>query len=194
MAAIIAGISPFSALNREYFIARERFCKPKLHYPQKTKPCRQRDGDFAKPLWTTLFYTAEICAILLFCNYIGRCVVKRAVLNLSMKIMHTILLMAAIGIVFAADAAAQAQISDKKIAGTGKIEVLWLGQSATRITTVSGKVIVIDPFLTQNPPTVIIWVTGLSWRRRIRRRSGGRLGSISHCRRSASCRPIWHRE
>jgi L-ascorbate metabolism protein UlaG (beta-lactamase superfamily) len=35
----------------------------------------------------------------------------------------------------------------------GKIEVLWLGQAATRITTVSGKVIVIDPFLTQNPKT-----------------------------------------
>jgi L-ascorbate metabolism protein UlaG (beta-lactamase superfamily) len=38
-------------------------------------------------------------------------------------------------------------------AQSGKIEVLWLGQSATRITTVSGKVIVIDPFLTQNPKT-----------------------------------------
>jgi L-ascorbate metabolism protein UlaG (beta-lactamase superfamily) len=38
-------------------------------------------------------------------------------------------------------------------AQAGKIEVLWLGQSATRITTVSGKVIVIDPFLTQNPKT-----------------------------------------
>jgi L-ascorbate metabolism protein UlaG (beta-lactamase superfamily) len=38
-------------------------------------------------------------------------------------------------------------------AQTNKIEVLWLGQSATRITTVSGKVIVIDPFLTQNPKT-----------------------------------------
>ena len=36
---------------------------------------------------------------------------------------------------------------------TGKIEILWLGQSATRITTVTGKVIVIDPFLTQNPKT-----------------------------------------
>jgi L-ascorbate metabolism protein UlaG (beta-lactamase superfamily) len=35
----------------------------------------------------------------------------------------------------------------------GKIEVLWMGQSATRITTVGGKVIVIDPFLTQNPKT-----------------------------------------
>jgi len=36
---------------------------------------------------------------------------------------------------------------------TGKIEVLWLGQSATRITTVTGKVIVIDPFLVKNPKT-----------------------------------------
>lgn len=35
----------------------------------------------------------------------------------------------------------------------GKIEVLWLGQAATKITTVRGKVIVIDPFLTQNPKT-----------------------------------------
>jgi hypothetical protein len=32
-----------------------------------------------------------------------------------------------------------------------KVEVLWLGQATTRITTPSGKVIVIDPFLTQNP-------------------------------------------
>ena len=38
-------------------------------------------------------------------------------------------------------------------AQTGKIEVQWLGQSATKITTVSGKVIVIDPYLTQNPKT-----------------------------------------
>ncbi|MCW5748356.1 MAG: metal-dependent hydrolase [Alphaproteobacteria bacterium] len=35
----------------------------------------------------------------------------------------------------------------------GKTEVLWLGQSATKITTPGGKVIVIDPFLTQNPKT-----------------------------------------
>ncbi len=34
-----------------------------------------------------------------------------------------------------------------------KVEVQWLGQSATRITTLTGKVIVIDPFLTQNPKT-----------------------------------------
>lgn len=33
------------------------------------------------------------------------------------------------------------------------IEVLWLGQATTRITTVNGKVIVIDPFLVKNPKT-----------------------------------------
>jgi L-ascorbate metabolism protein UlaG (beta-lactamase superfamily) len=33
----------------------------------------------------------------------------------------------------------------------GKIEVLWLGQAAMRVTTVSGKVIMIDPWLTGNP-------------------------------------------
>jgi len=35
----------------------------------------------------------------------------------------------------------------------GKIEVLWLGQSCFRITTPSGKVIVTDPWLLQNPRT-----------------------------------------
>ncbi|CAG9171719.1 metal-dependent hydrolase [Cupriavidus pampae] len=35
----------------------------------------------------------------------------------------------------------------------GKAEVLWLGQSATRITTPGGKVIVIDPWLITNPKT-----------------------------------------
>ncbi len=38
-------------------------------------------------------------------------------------------------------------------AADGKIEVLWLGQSATRIKTVTGKVIVIDPYLLKNPKT-----------------------------------------
>lgn len=33
----------------------------------------------------------------------------------------------------------------------GKIELLWLGQSATRIKTISGKVIMIDPWLINNP-------------------------------------------
>jgi L-ascorbate metabolism protein UlaG (beta-lactamase superfamily) len=34
-----------------------------------------------------------------------------------------------------------------------KLEVLWLGQSAFKITTPGGKVIVIDPYLTANPKT-----------------------------------------
>ncbi len=38
-------------------------------------------------------------------------------------------------------------------AQTDKTEVHWLGQAATKITTLSGKVIVIDPFLTNNPKT-----------------------------------------
>lgn len=38
-------------------------------------------------------------------------------------------------------------------AADGKTEVLWLGQSAFRITSPGGKVILIDPFLTQNPKT-----------------------------------------
>ncbi len=38
-------------------------------------------------------------------------------------------------------------------AQSGKVEVLWLGQSAVKITTPSGKVIVIDPYLTKNPKT-----------------------------------------
>jgi len=39
------------------------------------------------------------------------------------------------------------------IASAQQIEVLWLGHSAFRITSVTGKVIVIDPFLTTNPRT-----------------------------------------
>ena len=35
----------------------------------------------------------------------------------------------------------------------GKIKLQWFGQAAFRITTVSGKVIVIDPWLTANPKT-----------------------------------------
>ncbi len=34
-----------------------------------------------------------------------------------------------------------------------EIEVLWLGHATTRITSVGGKVIVIDPFLIKNPKT-----------------------------------------
>jgi L-ascorbate metabolism protein UlaG (beta-lactamase superfamily) len=38
-------------------------------------------------------------------------------------------------------------------AQTGKVEVLWLGQSAFRILSPAGKVIVIDPWLLKNPLT-----------------------------------------
>ncbi len=43
--------------------------------------------------------------------------------------------------------------AERAMAQTAKAEVLWLGQAATRITTPTGKVIVIDPFLTNNPKT-----------------------------------------
>jgi glyoxylase-like metal-dependent hydrolase (beta-lactamase superfamily II) len=36
-------------------------------------------------------------------------------------------------------------------AGAQQVEVLWLGHSTFRLTSTTGKVIVIDPFLTQNP-------------------------------------------
>jgi len=39
----------------------------------------------------------------------------------------------------------------------GKVEVLWLGQSAVRITSPGGKVIMIDPFLKKNPKTPAKW-------------------------------------
>jgi L-ascorbate metabolism protein UlaG (beta-lactamase superfamily) len=44
-----------------------------------------------------------------------------------------------------ATVAAQAQ--------SGKVEILWLGQSVFKITTPTGKVIVTDPWLTPNPKT-----------------------------------------
>ena len=39
----------------------------------------------------------------------------------------------------------------------GKIQMLWLGQAAFRITSVTGKVIIIDPWLTTNPKTPQQW-------------------------------------
>lgn len=39
------------------------------------------------------------------------------------------------------------------IADEGPITVQWFGQSAFKITSVTGKVILIDPFLTKNPKT-----------------------------------------
>ena len=38
-------------------------------------------------------------------------------------------------------------------AQTAKLEVHWLGQAATKLTSPSGKVIVIDPFILNNPKT-----------------------------------------
>jgi L-ascorbate metabolism protein UlaG (beta-lactamase superfamily) len=40
-----------------------------------------------------------------------------------------------------------------RVAAAQPVEVLWLGHATTRITSVAGKVIVIDPFLTRNPRT-----------------------------------------
>ena len=40
---------------------------------------------------------------------------------------------------------------------TRSTQITWLGQSAMRITTPGGKVIMIDPFVTQNPKTPAEW-------------------------------------
>jgi L-ascorbate metabolism protein UlaG (beta-lactamase superfamily) len=42
-------------------------------------------------------------------------------------------------------------------AQNAKVEVHWLGQAATKLTTLTGKVIVIDPFLVNNPKTPPQW-------------------------------------
>ena len=52
-----------------------------------------------------------------------------------------------------ASLAAQAQAPQAQPKPAGKVEVLWLGQAAIRLTTPGGKVIVIDPWLTKNPKT-----------------------------------------
>ena len=44
-------------------------------------------------------------------------------------------------------------VASSAVAQGGKVEVLWLGQSAFRITTPGGKVIVTDPWLLRNPTT-----------------------------------------
>lgn len=56
----------------------------------------------------------------------------------------------AAGCLVAAGASASAQPAP---AAPAKVGVLWLGQSAFKITTATGKVIVIDPYLTANPKT-----------------------------------------
>lgn len=40
-----------------------------------------------------------------------------------------------------------------EVALAAQVELLWLGHATTRITSTTGKVIVIDPFLTKNPKT-----------------------------------------
>jgi L-ascorbate metabolism protein UlaG (beta-lactamase superfamily) len=48
---------------------------------------------------------------------------------------------------------AQKQAQAPAAGARAQTELLWLGQSAFRLTTPDGKVIVIDPFLTKNPKT-----------------------------------------
>ncbi|KQW35630.1 metal-dependent hydrolase [Rhizobacter sp. Root404] len=52
-----------------------------------------------------------------------------------------------------AQASAPAAAAVAPAPAAGKVGVLWLGQSAFKITTPTGKVIVIDPYLTANPKT-----------------------------------------
>ena len=49
--------------------------------------------------------------------------------------------------------AGQGQPPSQGGAARGKVELLWLGQSAFRITTPGGKVIMVDPWLLKNPKT-----------------------------------------
>ena len=44
-------------------------------------------------------------------------------------------------------------LATRVVAGEGQVKVQWLGHSAFKITSVAGKVILIDPFLTKNPKT-----------------------------------------
>jgi L-ascorbate metabolism protein UlaG (beta-lactamase superfamily) len=53
----------------------------------------------------------------------------------------------------AAGALTYSLATERAWAQTAKAEIQWLGQAATKITTLTGKVIVIDPYLTQNPKT-----------------------------------------
>ena len=46
-------------------------------------------------------------------------------------------------------------ILSSSVASAAEVEVLWLGHATVRITSVEGKVIVIDPFLKKNPKTPV---------------------------------------
>ncbi len=52
---------------------------------------------------------------------------------------------------------ARAQTPAAPASASGHLEVLWLGQSAMRITTPGGKVIQVDPYITKNPKTPAAW-------------------------------------
>jgi L-ascorbate metabolism protein UlaG (beta-lactamase superfamily) len=56
-----------------------------------------------------------------------------------------------------AGAAAAAFAAGPVWAQDAKLEVHWLGQAATKLTSPSGKIIVIDPFITKNPKTPDRW-------------------------------------
>jgi len=58
-----------------------------------------------------------------------------------------------LGLALAIGACATATGPAPKVSMDGKVEVLWLGQAAVKLTSPGGKVIVIDPFLTRNPKT-----------------------------------------
>ncbi len=57
---------------------------------------------------------------------------------------------------FSIVAAALALVATQALA-QGKVEVLWLGQSAMRITPPAGKVIMVDPWILGNPKTPPAW-------------------------------------
>ena len=44
-------------------------------------------------------------------------------------------------------------VADAASAADGKVTVQWFGQSAFKITSPGGKVIMVDPFITKNPKT-----------------------------------------
>jgi L-ascorbate metabolism protein UlaG (beta-lactamase superfamily) len=48
-------------------------------------------------------------------------------------------------------------LSTGAFAQSGKVEVQWLGQAAFKITSVEGKVIMVDPWLKTNPKTPAEW-------------------------------------
>jgi L-ascorbate metabolism protein UlaG (beta-lactamase superfamily) len=62
-------------------------------------------------------------------------------------------LAAALALSIAGLPAAPPAQAEQPAAGNGKVQLLWLGQSAFRIRTPGGKTIVTDPFLINNPKT-----------------------------------------